>query len=251
MRGLITVLLCLLGLGGAVGYYTIHSLHHVIDQLAEEQQKLEQNLKTLSASVLKEEGSLQDMEQTLQFINQQLKFGGDAKAALEMLEGVDHQLLQPIFDAYPALRTAVHSDLEKLQGNPIVDKAAVWFRLQQLTGQLQPEPQEEVEGWKGALQGLVSVHKRDVAHASRNDLFPLLYIEQAMWAVLYDQPKIYEQSLAEAEKMLEPILSAPNNQTLKKELNDLKSVRLSSEVVTVDRSIQALIELLKGEPPHV
>jgi uncharacterized protein HemX len=261
MRGKLTVvLLMLIGIGGAFGYYTIHSLRSVITQLAEEQQKLEQHLRELTAE--KTEGPLQDIEQTLELINQQLKFGGDAKAALEMLEGVETRLLQPVFDHYPALRLAVHSDLEQLRLNPIVDKAALWFRLQQFIEQLQPEPvaQESqeigsvqngaIEKWKGAFQGLVSIHKRD-GRIPGHDLFPLLYIEQAMWAILYDQPKIYEQSLLEAEKMLEPLLNAPKNQTLKKELENLKAVQLPSGVITVDQSIHALVAILKEEAPHV
>ena len=261
MRGkLTTALLTLIVIGGAFGYYNNHSLRSAITQLTEEHQKLEQRLREVMAE--KAEEPLQDIEQTLELINQQLKFGGDAKAALEMLEGVETRLLQPVFDHYPALRLAVHSDLEQLRLNPIIDKAALWFRLQQFIEQLQPQPliqeSEEravvqnntIEKWKGALQGLVSVHKRD-GRVPGHDLFPLLYIEQAMWAVLYDQPKIYEQSLAEAEKLLEQILSLPKNQALKKELEDLKAVQLPSGIMTVDQSIHALVAILKEEAPHV
>lgn len=254
-KKMLAALLCFIGISGAFGYYTINSLHQALNQLAEEHQKLEQNFKELVA-LEKPDGPLLDLEQTLQLINQQLKFGGNSKVALEMLETVEEKLLEPEFEAYTTLKIAVHADLEQLRLNPGIDKAALWFRLQQVTAQLQPElsslPEEESSdrSWKNAFRGLVSIHKRD-DRSLGNDLFPLLYIEQAMWAVLYDQSKIYEQSLFEAMKMLEPVLQFPHNQGLKDELVDLMSVRLPSGIGTVDQSLHVLIEILQEESPHV
>lgn len=218
--------------------------------------------------------------------NERLKTAHDITTALAQLNAADEQLKNLGNPAFMWVREALAKDIAKLRAFPMVNRQALWEQLSLLSGEFNRlqyksvanvpssdkvnAPAEEVTSWRQGLaqswQELKSLIR--ITHLEENAI-PLalseeeksqilrtlqLMCEQAQWAVLQGDIKIYARSLQSLQSWIQRYFADDAvKQHILGEIKELEQQQIEMTFPDITGSLhalsQALIDLTQKASP--
>ena len=243
---------------------------------------LSQRLDAMAATD-RSDWKLAEVEYLLRLANQRLFTGGDVNGALALLRSADAIVKELGYADLLPLRSQLAREIAALARTPALDTEGVYLQLSALSGEVDglvffgpPEAlpaeteqafvlegedleQQLQSGWQQALESfsdLVRVTPRSV------DIQPLLtaeqrlflrarirlLLEQAKNAVLLRQPRVFEESLRQAQELISSYFEAEDPATIAAlaSCEQLREQQLEAELPDISRSQAMMREYLQG-----
>jgi uroporphyrin-3 C-methyltransferase len=224
--------------------------------------------------------------------NERLRTAQDVTTAVAQLSAADERLKTMSNPALLWVRQIIAKDLAKLHTYPMVNRQEIWERVGLLSNEInqlhfkrlsessvdneketQAPQDESMSGWKKALfiswqelksliritrladnaiaQALTSQEQAQILRAMQ------LYCEQARWAILHGDSKVYINSLESLKTWISQYFMADNiSEQMLLQITQLQQQRADIAVPDISESLQALSKAMldaqnKQTPPSV
>ncbi len=205
--------------------------------------------------------------------NDYLQFSRPILQAITLLKMAEQEMSGITNPRLAEIRKMVVADIANLQGTPQVDVASVYMKLMALDGQVEKMPlltnqlnsqeqkpvvaaDQKQTAWQRALHaGWQALQSIVVVHYNANGSTPLMVpgqqvflyqnlhavLGQAIWALLHEQPVIYQSSLQQAVIWVNRyfVADAPMTRAVLNDLMQLQKIDIHPPVPTIANTLQA------------
>lgn len=255
-----------------------NSSQEIHDQVAEAQ-KIVNELQNVTSD--KEEWSILEAKHLTQAANDNLQANSNVQLALGLLQTADKRISNLSNPKITSVRKALAEDIAALQGTAQIDGVGIYMQLAALNNQLDKMPlvskhvseatspvelSTDKSWWKrglhkswAALNQIVIIrhHQAGVRPFVSPDDQAYLYqnlhalILQAMSAVLYKQPEIYNASLQQASVWVKDYFfqDSPVTKSVQENLVKLQAININPVLPSLTSSLQTFNEYFSTTTP--
>jgi len=253
----------------------VSSTQQIVQQFADDTKNLKQTVNDISQIKQgnQEKWLLAEAHYYVKLANDNLQFSRNIPLAITLLKMADQEVSHITNPELIEVRKVIATDIANLQSAPQVDVAGLYMKLTALNSQLDQLPllaqqknlqeekpvaaAEQKQMWwqRGLYASWQALQSIVVVRYNPNGLMPLMVPEQktflyqnlhamlaqAIWALLHQQPAIYQSSLQQVIAWIKQyfILDAPMAHAVLSDLTQLEKIDVYPPTPTITNTLQA------------
>lgn len=256
--------------------FTLVNLQTTLNQQQQSLTALQGQIQSLSSPALKKARTLTQVDYLLRMASLHLNAEGDTTLAIQLLKIADEEVSATNDPSFFSLRQALANDLAALQAIPVIDRAGMVIKINAISQQISQlpvlptqlaipnHPQKVIPAtlpvWKKglmemgeALENVVVIRhgtqaKQPLITPEQRSFLILniqLHLAQAQWAILHQQPELFQQNLTEVSQWIRQyfVQDSALTQSVLKDLNLLLNTSIKPNLPDISNSINVLERL--------